>query len=131
MDGSIELLNWQVGWILLLAGFVSGAIMGLGFHKEAFLGGYNSFSRRLLRLGHIACCALGFFNLLVSIFPIHGDGGLGALLISYGVALGGIFMPTICFLTAWKMPFRHLFFIPVLSLLTAVLAALFNFGGFS
>lgn len=47
-------LNWQAGWPLVLAAFVTGALIGRAFHRHDFLGGYGSFRRRLLRLGHIA-----------------------------------------------------------------------------
>jgi hypothetical protein len=33
-------------------------------------------------------------------------------------------MPAICFLAAWRGVFRHLFFIPVLCLITAVVLVL-------
>ena len=46
-------LNFIAGWWLILAAFVSGAVIGLGFHREEFLGGYGSFRRRLLRLGQL------------------------------------------------------------------------------
>jgi len=51
--------NWMLGWGLVLAGFLSGAAIGLSFHREDFLGGYTSFPRRMLRLGHVALIALG------------------------------------------------------------------------
>ena len=52
------------GWSLVLAGFASGALLGFGFHRETFWGGYASLRRRLVRLGHVACVALGVLNLL-------------------------------------------------------------------
>jgi hypothetical protein len=33
-------------------------------------------------------------------------------------------MPVVCFLTGWKKPFRHLFFVPVAALIVAVAATL-------
>ena len=47
-------LNWYAGWILILTAFLTGAGLGLSFHREDFWGGYASFRRRLVRLGHIA-----------------------------------------------------------------------------
>ncbi len=104
-------MNWNFGWGLLLAGFLSGAILGLGFHRADFLGGYDSFPRRMLRLGHIACCALGMLNLMVAVAG-HASPWLLA---------GGVAMPVVCFLAAWRKPFRHLFVIPVACLLAAVI----------
>ena len=57
-------VNWYVGWSLILAAFVSGAGIGLFFHREDFWGGYASFRRRIVRLGHIALAALGMLNVL-------------------------------------------------------------------
>jgi len=95
----------------MLAGLLSGAILGLGFHRADFLGGYDSFRRRMLRLGHIACCALGMLNLMVAVAG-HASPWLLA---------GGVAMPVVCFLAAWRKPFRHLFVIPVACLLAAVI----------
>ena len=53
-------LNWAAGWWLILSGFVVGAGLGLFFHRDDFWGGYDSFRRRIFRLGHIALEALGF-----------------------------------------------------------------------
>jgi hypothetical protein len=114
MNLTIDNPNWLVGWLLVLAAFLSGAIIGLGFHSEDFLGGYNSFRRRLLRLGHIACAALGMLNLLYALGHVNNPWA------SVGFILGGITMPVVCWLTAWRHGFGRLFFIPVLSLLTAV-----------
>ena len=110
--------NWYLGWSLVLAGFVSGIGLGLGFHREDFLGGYDSFPRRLLRLGHVACAALGMANVLYALSPwTHA-------VASAGFAIGGCAMPAVCFLTAWRREARALFFIPVLVLMTAVVFTL-------
>ncbi len=92
--------------------------MGLFFHREDFLGGYTSFRRRMLRLGHIALAALGMLNVVFSLSP-WGEEVAGVCLM-----VGGGAMPAICFLTAWRKPFRHLFFVPVVALLTAVVRIL-------
>jgi hypothetical protein len=110
--------NWYAGWWLMLAGFFSGAAMGLFFHRAEFLGGYASFRRRMLRLGHIACAALGMLNLIVALSPVASP-----LLVA-----GGATMPAVCFLTAWKQKCRHLFFIPVLLLVSSVVLILFGGG---
>ena len=107
-------MNWYAGWWLILAGFASGAALGLFFHRANFLGGYASFRRRMLRLGHIACAALGVLNLIVASSPQSSP-----LLVA-----GGVMMPAVCFLTAWKEKCRHLFLIPVLTLVAAVVLIL-------
>jgi hypothetical protein len=106
--------NWYLGWGLVLASFVTGAGIGIRFHRESFLGGYGSFPRRLLRLGHIAFAALGMANVLYALSPWTHP------VASAGFAIGGCGMPAVCFLTAWRKEARGLFLIPVLALVTAV-----------
>jgi hypothetical protein len=112
--------NFTAGWWLILAAFASGAAIGLGFHREEFLGGYGSFRRRLLRLGHIALAALGMLNVLYGLSPVSAGAGPRALLPGMLLAAGAIAMPLVCFLSAWRKPFRHLFFVPVVLLIAAV-----------
>lgn len=113
-------VNFLAGWWLILAAFVTGAAIGLGFHRENFLGGYGSFRRRLTRLGHIALAALGGLNVLYGLAPVPVSTVPGRLLLA-----GAIAMPLVCFLSAWKQTFRHLFFIPVVLLVSAVMLILF------
>ena len=113
-------LNWHAGWLLVLGAFVTGAIIGLFFHRDDFLGGYQSFPRRLLRLGHIALAALGMMNVLFSLSPWPRAGHWTASAASGCFLVGAVAMPAVCFLTAWRRPFRHLFAIPVVALLLAV-----------
>ncbi|MEM7516907.1 MAG: hypothetical protein AAF368_08290, partial [Planctomycetota bacterium] len=114
------------GWALILAGFLSGALLGLGFHRADFLGGYGSLRRRMLRLGHIACVALGGMNLAYAISPV---GEAFSALGSSAFFVGSITMPLVCWLTAWKQPWRHAFPVPVVALAIGALSAIL--GGFS
>jgi hypothetical protein len=113
-------LNYQVGLWLILGGFVSGAIVGLRFHREDYLGGYGSFRRRLVRLGHIAFVALGFLNLVFGLSPVATALNGWAPWTGRCLMAGSLAMPTVCLFTAWKPAFRHLFFIPVSLLAGAV-----------
>ena len=115
-------INWTAGWCLILAAFVSGACIGLFFHRDGFWGGYGSFRRRIVRLGHVALAALGMMNVLFSVAVIRT--GASANASSILLIVGAIAMPTVCFLSGWRSTFRHLFFIPVLSLMTAVVLIL-------
>ena len=117
-------LNWTFGWSLVLAAFLTGAILGLRFHDETFLGGYTSFRRRITRLGHIALAALGIMNALYGVALWPAVGSWQASVAGVGLMIGGVAMPAVCFLCAWRKPFRHLFFIPVVALLAAVVAIL-------
>jgi hypothetical protein len=120
----IHSLNFVAGWWMILLAFVTGALIGLGFHREEFLGGYGSFRRRLVRLGHIALAALGGLNVLYGISPVPD--GSARIDIAPGPVLlaGAIAMPVVCFLSAWRKPFRHLFFVPVTLLIAAVILIL-------
>lgn len=113
--------NLVVGWTSMAAGAVSGALIGLFFHREDWLGGYASFRRRMLRLGHIAFFGLGIINVLyatsvaTSALPPPYSGVASA-----GFAAGAFAMPACCFLTAWRGGFRQLFPIPVLAILSGI-----------
>ena len=107
--------NFWAGWVGMLLGLVSGAVIGLGFHKDEFAGGYASFRRRLLRLGHIAFFALGMLNVLFALTLIGSSVVPGSPAVaSARLAVGGFAMPLVCFLTAWKKSFRHAFAVPVI-----------------
>lgn len=113
--------NLTVGWTGMLAGALSGALIGLFFHRESWMGGYASLRRRMLRLGHIAFFGLGILNVLFALTlrvmpvpPVHGRAA------SIGFAASVVLMPLCCFLTAWKPGFRHLFPIPVAAVVAGV-----------
>jgi len=117
-------MNWYFGWGMILTAFVTGAIIGLYFHSDDFLGGYGSFRRRILRLGHIALAALGMVNILYYLSFASAEPSMPSWLASIGFLVGGISMPLVCFLSAWRAGFRHLFFIPVIALVMATIQVL-------
>jgi|SRR5581483_7614406 len=119
------MINWYAGWSMLLVAFLTGAVLGLYFYREGFLGGYTSFRRRIVRLGHIALAALGIINVLYSVAaPAPAEASLQTQIASVGFLVGGVTMPGVCFLTAWRASLRHLFFIPVTALIIAVIQTL-------
>jgi hypothetical protein len=125
----VLVLNLVGGWLGILAGVLFGAIVGLFFHREDWMGGYASHRRRLTRLGHISFFGLGFLNLFfgVTAGPLNlHSGSLRTASISLIVA--AITMPICCFLSAWKKPFRHLFPIPVVAATTSILAILLGWS---
>jgi len=105
-------INLFAGWFCFLLGAISGALIGLRFHRENWLDGYESFRRRMLRLGHIAFFGLGFINIL---FALSAPTTRVAFteVASPLLVIGAATMPLVCFLSAWKPAFRHAFFIPV------------------
>ncbi len=109
-------LNFTAAWIGILLGFASGSGLGLKFYKSEWLGGYSSWPRRMLRLGHISFFGLAIVNLAYAL-GIQGFGiEMPSNLVSYLFVAGAITMPLVCFLSAWRKPIRHLFYIPVLCL---------------
>ena len=117
-------MNWIFGWAWVMVAFLSGAVIGVKFHREEFMGGYASLRRRLVRLGHICFVALGVLNVLFAISPLAKTSVTSAASIAW--IAGAVLMPTVCFLSAWQDRFRGLFFLPVLSLLTAVVLTIFG-----
>ncbi len=113
------------GWSGMLGGVVSGAALGLFFHREDWMGGYASFRRRLARLGHISFFGLGFLNLLLAFTnQLIGLPDRAASLAAGALIVAAVAMPTCCFLAAWRPSFRHLFAVPVVSVFTGIVATL-------
>jgi hypothetical protein len=119
-----HVLSWYFGWGLVLSAFFTGAVLGLFFHREDFWGGYGSYRRRIVRLGHIAQAALGMMNVLFGLSPWPAESLPDARYASVCFAVGGVSMPLVCFLSGWHKPLRYLFFIPVTALILAVVFTL-------
>jgi len=119
--------NLYVGWIAILAGLVVGAALGSFFHQEAWLGGYGSWRRRMLRLVHVSLVGTGLLNLAfaLSCEPLGLDPAPRVASVLFVV--GAVTMPTVCLLSAFWRAARHAFFIPVASLILAT--ADFLWGG--
>lgn len=113
------------GWTSFLGGAASGIVLGLFFRDERWLGGYGSWRRRLLRLGHIAFFGLGFVNLLFGLsiraYPVPAaHASLASMALIGSVAT----MSPVCFLSAWRPALRHLFPVPVAGLVIGIVALL-------
>jgi len=122
-------INLWAAWIGILLGLASGTLQGLCFHRDNWLGGYGSWPRRLMRLGHISFFGIAFLNFsyansVMLLGPASHVPLASALLLA-----GAVLMPFVCYLAAWRKPLRHLFALPVLSLLGAGIA--FIAGGLS
>jgi hypothetical protein len=126
MPAPWHILNWYAGWGLLLLAFVTGAGLGLFFRDDDFWGGYTSFRRRIVRLGHIALAALGMVNLLYALSPWPEPSRWQAVPASAFFVIGAVSMPAVCFLTGWKKTFYIWFVIPVASLISACLLTLWG-----
>lgn len=114
-------LHLLIGWTSMVAGVLSGAVIGLFFHQDDWLGGYGSLRRRMVRLGHIAFFGLGILNVLFALsIAVRPLPPAQTPIASVGFWLGAVTMPACCFLTAWRPGLRHLFPVPVLAVLTGL-----------
>lgn len=113
-------LHLSLVWTLILLGFLSGALLGLGFHREHWLGGYTSLRRRMYRLGHISFFGLALMN-VVFVVTVRETGLNGPLAgwASRGLVLGAVSMPICCLVMAHRPALRNAFAVPVTSLLVA------------
>ena len=122
----IVLTMIKAGWLGMLLGVVSGAVIGLFFHREDWMGGYASYRRRLTRLGHISFFGLALVNFSFAftqhVVALNAPWGAVAM---WAFLIGAGSMPACCFLSAWRKPFRHFFFIPVAGVLLGVSCVLF------
>lgn len=115
---NIETPNLVIAWLWIWLGFMLGAVIGLFFHREGWLGGYASLKRRMYRLAHISFFGLGAVNLLFWLTLKHNAfAGASVTVASGGFILGAITMPLCCLIMA-HFPKLHLIFaVPVISLL--------------
>lgn len=117
--------NLWAGWTGMMFGLVSGALIGLKFHLEDFAGGYGSFRRRMLRIGHLAFFGLGIINVLFALTLTSSGVVLSYPAVASASLAAAVFlMPAVCFLTAWKKPFRHIFPLPVILVAVSLLSLL-------
>ena len=61
--GHTLMINLYAAWVGVLAGCIAGAVTGLFFYRDNWLGGYSSWPRRMIRLGHISFFGIAFINL--------------------------------------------------------------------
>ena len=126
--------NLWAGWTGMIFGLVSGALIGLGpefhveyqgRHEDGFAGGYASFRRRMLRIGHLAFFGLGIINVLFAL-TLTSSGVILSypVLASASLAAAVFLMPVVCFLTAWRKPFRQAFPLPVILVAVSLLLLL-------
>ena len=106
--------NLVAGWTGMVFGLIAGAVIGLFIHQDSFAGGYGSYRRRMMRLGHVAFFALGIINVLFALTLSTTEVVLSyPRLASSSLIVGAVLMPVVCYLAAWKTPFRHAFALPV------------------
>lgn len=106
----------------MAAGALLGMIFGMKAESRDWAGGYGSFRRQAMRLGHIAAIALGIINVL------YGSMSAGLNSLPPGVSTvgsaamicGGLLMPAVCLAAAWRRPLKYLFPVPAICVVTAL-----------
>jgi len=148
MERGMANVNLIAGWIMVLVGFVLGALFGIFAQKEDWLGGYTSRRRRLVRLGLIALIGLGMLNIIFWLVlavrlagvnrlqsaprlplllgsqnfstPANSLCGLPALTAGL-LLLGGVLTPLSYFLSAMDFKWRYLFPLAVIFLIAGAI----------
>ena len=121
--------NWIVAWVSLAVGAATGLIMGLWSFDgpvttPTWLGDYGDTSRRLARLGHIACFGLGILNILLTRelpgFSLSTRAKRTALI---AMKLGNVFLPLTLFAAAVYHPLKYFMPVPALAVFLALAIA--------
>jgi hypothetical protein len=120
------LLNRRFGWMLFLVGILYGMTLGL-FAFDGPLASpdrfadYASVPRRLVRLAHIACMALGIVNVVYGHELDRARLDVGkARLGSRAMIAAGVLMPSVLTLAAFESAWKWLLPVPSLAALVAV-----------
>jgi hypothetical protein len=119
-------MSVALGWGLISIGFMTGAVFGVLAQNEAWLGGYSSRTRRLVRLGHIALIALGALNVGWPLTTTARDVSGLTPIITNCFMVGGLTMGPVCFLSAFIWQCRIAFVIPSTSLIVGALLAMWE-----
>jgi hypothetical protein len=96
--------------------------MGMRFQREDWLGGYNAFPRRMVRLAHVALVALGILNILYaqSTARQHLSSTLAGVA-SIAFMGAAVLMPACCLLLAARRRHFEFFAAPVGCLATGLI----------
>lgn len=106
-------LNILVAWAGILCGVLGGAAQGLFLHSDEWLGGYGSWRRRLMRLGHVSFFGIAFLNLAFATTAAQAGWAPRSAVPGLALAATQGLMPLGCYLAAWRKPLRHAFVVPV------------------
>ena len=118
--------NLYAAWVGILLGILAGAIQGMFFHGEDWLGGYTSWARRMTRLGHISFFGLAFINLAFALTVSAVRPVKGVALPSWLFIIGAATMPLFCYLSAFNQAWRHGFAVPVACVLVGTVVFVFR-----
>jgi len=117
-------INIAAAWVSILLGVVMGAGMGIFFHGEDWLGGYGSWPRRMIRLGHISFFGVGLLNLAYAATVKYLGWSRPPEVCSQLLVVACGLMPATCFAAAIDRRWRHGFVAPVVCVLAGVVGIL-------
>ena len=130
MNSHLFQLNLFSAWTGILLGLTSGMIIGLYFHREGWLGGYDSLKRRMYRLAHISLFGLGAVNLMFYLTTRVCDLNGNLLEIAaWSFLVGAVSMPVCCVIMAHTPRLHIIFAVPVISLLVGATLTLVSLPG--
>ncbi len=127
--------NRLTGWLSLAVGVASGLVLGLWSFDgpvaiPEWLGDYGDVSRRLARLGHIACFGLGILNILLSRELARLTlGRVARRTASLAMNFGNILLPLILFAAAAYHPLKYMMVFPASSVFLALAIAAYGARG--
>ncbi len=116
------MINEVFGWCSVLAGLALGLYMGQKFQREDWLGGYNAFPRRMVRLAHVALAAIGILNIQFaqSAPRLHLNHALETVA-SFALMAAAVLMPACCLWIAMRRRHFEIFAAPVACLACGVI----------
>ncbi|MGI9456019.1 MAG: hypothetical protein ACR2NU_05620 [Aeoliella sp.] len=109
----MAVLNLQIGWLAILLGLLSGAVIGMFFHQEHWLGGYDGWSRRLVRLAHISLVGTGLLNIAYAVSLEAMSFSASPIVAGPLLIAGAAAMPTACVICAYRKQWWPVFTLPV------------------
>jgi len=115
------MVNLWAAWLAILAGVIAGAVQGLFFKSDTWLGGYASWPRRMTRLGHISFFGIAFIN-LAFLFTAAILAKEPSKLAAYALVSANALMPAVCYASAWKKNASQFFVLPVACVMYGVVS---------
>jgi hypothetical protein len=110
------------GWASILGGVLLGLFMGIKFQREDWLGGYNAFPRRMVRLAHVALVALGMLNVLFALSLPQLNLNPALATVAAGLLMAAaVLMPACCLWVAWRRRAFQVFAAPIVCLVTGLI----------
>ena len=60
----MQIINFYAAWVGISLGFIAGAVIGLFFHDDKWLGRLFFLDKKNVTLGHISFFGIAFINLI-------------------------------------------------------------------